>query len=131
MKIKPIIFVSSAFSGNEKQNRKLAIEYARIITDMGGIPIVPHLMFPEWIDGSTEEGYMLSMEMCKRLIVRSVDAVVACTLMNEFSRGMDMEMVFSDQYAIDYIQAENFDFSEVKAWIDRFMDAQEKNDAND
>ncbi|WP_418968469.1 DUF4406 domain-containing protein [Alloscardovia omnicolens] len=50
----PLVYIASAFSGDIEANTKAAREYARYAVDEGYIPIVPHLLYPQFLDEDTE-----------------------------------------------------------------------------
>ncbi|OKL46986.1 hypothetical protein BSR28_06085 [Boudabousia liubingyangii] len=64
-----LIYVSSAYSGDTKRNTHLAKAYARFVHDCGYVPIVPHLLFPQFLDEETEreagiEAALSLLELC-------------------------------------------------------------------
>ena len=60
---RPLVYVCSAFSGDVEGNTEKARQYARFAVDSGAIPIVPHLMFPQFMDEASERDLALFMGM--------------------------------------------------------------------
>ncbi len=52
MKYKPLIYVCTAYAGNEAENTEKTKQYCRFALEQGQIPLAPQLMFPAFM---TEE----------------------------------------------------------------------------
>lgn len=50
----PVVYIASAYAGDVETNTEKARKYARFAVDEGCIPIVPHLLFPQFMDEKTE-----------------------------------------------------------------------------
>ena len=48
---RPIVYICSPFSGDVEGNVAAARRYSRFAVDKGYIPIAPHLLFPQFLDG--------------------------------------------------------------------------------
>lgn len=60
MKYRPLVYVCSAYAGNEAENTDKAKQYCRFALEQGQIPLAPHLIFPAFM---TEEERELIMFM--------------------------------------------------------------------
>ena len=77
---RPIVYICSPYSGDIEGNTRKAIAYTRYASDVGCIPITPHLLFPRFLDDSIEEerelGILYSkvlMNFCRELWVFGED----------------------------------------------------------
>lgn len=60
---RPLVYICSPFSGNEEWNSIKARKYSRFAVDIGVIPIAPHLLFPQFMDETTERELAMFMNM--------------------------------------------------------------------
>lgn len=50
----PLVYIASPYAGDVEKNTEAAKRYARFAVDQGFIPIVPHLMYPQFMDEKSE-----------------------------------------------------------------------------
>ena len=60
---RPIVYVCSPFSGDVEGNILKARRYCRFVVDQGGIPLAPHLLFPQFMNEDTERELAMFMDM--------------------------------------------------------------------
>ena len=49
---RPIVYICSPFAGDIDTNLKAARAYSRFAVEAGYIPIAPHLLFPQFLNGA-------------------------------------------------------------------------------
>lgn len=54
---KPLVYVCAPYSGNIKQNKKLAKLYAQIVYSLNYMPLTPHFLFPFLNNNNPKEKY--------------------------------------------------------------------------
>jgi len=91
------VFICSPYKGNVEQNTRNAQKYARKAALMGLSPIVPHLLFPQFLKEEApderELGIRLGLEqlaMCDEIWVFG----------DEISEGMSKEMRYAEEQGI-------------------------------
>lgn len=47
---RPIIYVCSPYAGDVLKNTKKARDYCRYVLKKGGLPLAPHLLFPQFME---------------------------------------------------------------------------------
>lgn len=57
------VFICSPFRGDIKENTKRAVYYAKMAVKAGEIPIVPHLIFPAFLDENNPNERLKGIEM--------------------------------------------------------------------
>ena len=62
-KWRPLVYVCSAYSGNEEVNVQKARRYCRFAVDSGAIPLAPHLLLPQFMSDTTERELAMFMNM--------------------------------------------------------------------
>lgn len=55
----PVVYIASAYAGDIEKNVAAARRYARFAVDEGCIPLVPHLLLPQFMDEKTERAKAL------------------------------------------------------------------------
>lgn len=58
----PVVYVCSAFRGDEKMNILRAREYCRFVVSRRKVPLAPHLLFPQFVDEQTERSVAMKMD---------------------------------------------------------------------
>jgi hypothetical protein len=56
-----LIFVSSPYSGNVKENVANAKSYCKYVMDQGLIPFAPHLFFTQFLDDSNDTDRLMGL----------------------------------------------------------------------
>ncbi len=70
----PIVYICSPYSGDTAWNTKKARGYSRFAVDRGAIPLVPHLLLPQFLDEASKRELAMFMDIailskCKELWV--------------------------------------------------------------
>ena len=52
---RPLIYVASPLAGDRERNTERARGYCRFVISQGGIPIAPHLLYPQFLDDDDRE----------------------------------------------------------------------------
>ncbi|WP_026760686.1 DUF4406 domain-containing protein [Selenomonas ruminantium] len=86
----PVVYVCSAYRGNERVNVLRARNYCRFVVSKKRVPIAPHLLFPQFITEATERGLAMKMDC---LLLRRCDEVWA---FGEITEGMATEIEMAD-----------------------------------
>lgn len=86
---KPIVYVCSLFRGDEVNNTKLARRYCRYVVNQGGIPLAPHLLFPQFMDDRDHKERRLALKMNLILLDRCEEIWV---FGSKVSEGMAIEI---------------------------------------
>ena len=60
---RPLVYICSPYSGDVEKNIYLAKVFSRFAVVKNAIPIAPHLLFPQFMDESTERGLAMFMDM--------------------------------------------------------------------
>ncbi len=60
---RPLVYICSPFSGDISGNIDRARRYSRFAVDAKAIPLAPHLLFPQFMDESTERELAVFMDM--------------------------------------------------------------------
>ena len=58
---RPLVYICSPYAGDTQKNSENARRYSRFAVDRNGIPIAPHLLFPQFMDEMTERETALFM----------------------------------------------------------------------
>lgn len=82
----PVVYVCSAYRGNERVNVMRAREYCKFVVSRHCVPLAPHLLFPQFLTESTQRG--LAMKMDYLLLLRC-DELWA---FGEVTEGMQSEI---------------------------------------
>ena len=65
---KPMVFICSPFAGDIPLNINRAKRYARFAVNRQAVPVIPHLMYPRFLDEHSLEERELGIEMGLRLL---------------------------------------------------------------
>lgn len=84
-----IVYVCSPLSGDIEFNTQAARKYSRFVVDSGGIPITPHLLFPQFMDDSDPDERELAIFMDLILLNRCSELWV---FGSRISSGMEKEI---------------------------------------
>lgn len=105
----PVVYVCSAYRGNERVNIMRAREYCRFVVSKNRVPIAPHMLFPQFVSEATERG--LAMKMNYLLLLRC-DEVWA---FGEITEGMaaEIEMAKDEDKRVRYFTREMTEVTKV------------------
>ena len=84
---RPIIYVCSPYSGDITGNTERARKYSRFVVDEGGIPLTPHLLFPQFMQEETERDLAIFMDLA--LLSKCAEIWV---FGDDISNGMEVEI---------------------------------------
>ena len=92
-----LVYLASPLRGDYDRNIKKAVEYSRLVSECGVLPLAPHIIFSQWcndtIPEQREQGLKLGLallEKCDELWVMG----------NEISQGMQGEINFAREHSI-------------------------------
>ena len=58
---RPLVYVCSPYAGDIENNVKSACKFGRFTYKQNGIPVVPHLMYPQFMDDTNEDEREMAM----------------------------------------------------------------------
>lgn len=88
-RFRPIVYICSPYAGDTERNAANARRYSRFVVDSGGIPIAPHLLFPQFMDDSNEHDHELAMFMNMVLMSKCAEVWV---FGEQITKGMSAEI---------------------------------------
>ena len=88
-RFRPIVYVCSPYAGDTVRNTENARRFCRYVVDNGGIPVAPHLLFPQFMDDSDEQDHELAMFMNMALMSKCAEVWV---FGEHISKGMAAEL---------------------------------------
>lgn len=94
---KPIVFICSPFAGDIAGNIKRAKNYGRFAVSEGVVPVIPHLMYPQFLVEDKHEERQLGIEMGLILLIKCREVWV---FGNQISKGMTLEINKAKKYSI-------------------------------
>ena len=59
----PVVYVCSAYRGNERVNVMRARQYCKFVVSRKHIPLAPHLLLPQFLTEITQRGLALKMDV--------------------------------------------------------------------
>ena len=68
---RPISKDPKMWETEKEDNLRRARQGCRMVSDLGGIPVAPHLYFPQFLDDGTEEERAIGIEMGLALLEKS------------------------------------------------------------
>ena len=86
---RPLVYVCSPLSGDIAANQENARRYCRSVVERGGIPLAPHLYFPQFMDDGDETERDLCLFMDIVLLTKCAELWV---FGERISKGMSMEI---------------------------------------
>ena len=86
---RPMVYICSPLSGNIAANQRNAHRYCRSVVERGGIPLAPHLLFPQFMDDTSAEERDLAIFMDIVLLSKCSELWV---FGERISKGMSMEI---------------------------------------
>lgn len=94
---KPIVFICSPFAGDIAGNIKRAKSYGRFAVSKGVVPIIPHLMYPQFLVESNPKERQLGIDMGLILLGKCKTVWVFGDVI---SAGMNQEINKAKKYGI-------------------------------
>ena len=86
---RPVVYVCSPLSGDILGNQEKARRYCRFVVESGGVPVAPHLFFPQFMDDGDEEERDLALFMNIVLLSKCAELWV---FGETVSKGMSIEI---------------------------------------
>lgn len=86
---RPLVYVCSPLSGDIAANQENARRYCRSVVERSGIPLAPHLLFPQFMDDTSAEERDLAIFM-DIVLLSKCDQLWAFG--ERVSKGMSMEI---------------------------------------
>jgi hypothetical protein len=94
---KKIVFICSPFAGDLELNTIRARRYGRFAVTKNVVPIIPHLMYPQFLEENDPEERKLGMEMGLELLRKCQEL---WAFGNQLSTGMAVEVKKAKQWKI-------------------------------
>lgn len=88
----PLVYIASPYAGDVENNVKAARRYARFAIDHGFIPIVPHLLFPQFMSEKTERDLALFFGLAL------IDKCTELWASGEPTLGMGREIAYAKRH---------------------------------
>ena len=82
----PVVYVCSAYRGNERVNVMRARNYCRFVVRQKRVPLAPHLLFPQFVAEATERETAMTMDY---ILLQRCDEVWA---FGDVTEGMAAEI---------------------------------------
>ena len=86
---RPIVYICSPFAGDIDTNLKAARAYSRFAVEAGYIPIAPHLLFPQFLNGTDPQERELGLFFGNALMSKCSEVWV---FGKRISSGMEAEI---------------------------------------
>lgn len=90
-----IVFICSPYAGDVQGNTIRARRYGRFAVTEGAVPIIPHLMFPQFLDDTNSDERELGINMGLVLMTKCHEVWV---FGNKISSGMESEIRRAKNY---------------------------------
>ncbi|QSX09558.1 hypothetical protein J0B03_05710 [Alkalibacter rhizosphaerae] len=94
---KSIVFICSPYAGDIDGNTMRARRYARFATATGAVPVIPHLMYPQFLEEDDPDERQLGIDMGLTLLKQCSELWV---FGNKISSGMSVEIEKAEQWEI-------------------------------
>lgn len=88
-KYRSLVFICSPYAGDIYKNIENAKKYARFAIFKGKVPIIPHLMYPQFLDENDPAERKLGIEMGLILLTKCKELWF---FGNQISKGMEIEI---------------------------------------
>jgi hypothetical protein len=92
-----IVFICSPFAGDIKGNIKKAKRYGRFAVSQGVVPVIPHLMYPQFLSENNPRERQIGIEMGLSLLTKCRELWI---FGNEITKGMKLEIDKAKNYSI-------------------------------
>ena len=86
---KKVVFICSPYAGDVVGNTRRAKRYARFATTKNTVPVIPHLMYPQFLDEDDPDERLLGLDMGLVLLEKCSEVWVFGDLV---SAGMKVEI---------------------------------------
>lgn len=96
-KHKKIIFICSPFAGDIEGNTRRARRYGRFAVTEKAVPVIPHLMYPQFLEEDDPEERQLGIDMGLILLSKCHELWV---FGNRISSGMSVEVARAKRWNI-------------------------------
>lgn len=96
-KKKKIVFICSPFAGDIEGNTRQARRYGYFAAIKNAVPIIPHLMYPQFLDDNDPEEREMGMDMGLTLLSKCHEMWV---FGDKLSTGMNKEVTKARQWNI-------------------------------
>ncbi len=87
---KKLVFICSPYKGDIETNTIRAMRYGRYAVSKNQVPIIPHLMYPRFLNEDNHEERALGLEMGLVLLSKCQEIWV---FGNRISKGMEIEII--------------------------------------
>lgn len=94
---KKVVFICSPFAGDMEGNAKRARRYGYFAATKNAVPIIPHLMFPQFLDENDPEERQMGLNMGLILLSKCHEVWV---FGDKLSTGMSKEVMKARQWNI-------------------------------
>lgn len=81
--IRPLVYITSAWSADEQEAREKAESYCRTVYEAGYSPVCPRLFYPRFLDDNIPQEHKDRVDMSAQLLRRSRILAVCGTVVNE------------------------------------------------
>lgn len=85
---RPLVYICSPYAGDVEKNVEAARNYCRFATELGYIPVAPHLFFPQFLDDNDPKERKLGLFFGNVLMNKCQEL---WTFGTDFSSGMKAE----------------------------------------
>ncbi len=99
-----MVFICSPYRGNTKRNISKAREYARFAALSGMSPVVPHLLFPQFLDDEKADERikgielgLLQMKQCDEMWIFGTEISTGMNYEIERAKGMNIVVRIFDE----------------------------------
>jgi len=103
------VFICSPYRGDIERNTKLARKFGRHAAKCGYVPVIPHLVFPQFLDDNNPEERILGITMGAELL-KSCDMI--WIVGNRLSKGMQYEVEAAKKHQIP-VRCYDTDFNRI------------------
>lgn len=92
-----MVYIASPLRGDYNQNIKNAVEYCRLATESGVLPLAPHIIFSQWCNDSIPEQRKQGLKLGLSLLEKAEELWV---MGSRISEGMKGEIAFAKEHGI-------------------------------
>ena len=93
------VYIASPLRGDYEKNIKNAVEYCRLASEAGVLPLAPHIIFSQWCNDTVPEQREQGLKLGLSLLAHCEELWVMGT---QFSQGMQGEVEFAQKNDIPY-----------------------------